>query len=131
MTEQAFVWKDQKKLRMGYTTGSCAAAAAKAAARMLFLGEEIRQVSLMTPKGIRLYLDVEDILRMKDKVRCAIRKDAGDDPDVTDQILVYAEVSKTEESRAHWMAALVSDVLPEKDWSRISAMPRSIKFQEP
>lgn len=33
---------------------------------------------------------------MKDKVRCAIRKDAGDDPDVTDQILVYAEVSKTE-----------------------------------
>ena len=96
MTEQAFVWKDQKKLRMGYTTGSCAAAAAKAAARMLFLGEEIRQVSLMTPKGIRLYLDVEDILRMKDKVRCAIRKDAGDDPDVTDQILVYAEVSKTE-----------------------------------
>ena len=50
---------------MGYTTGSCAAAAAKAAARMLFLGEEIRQVSLMTPKGIRLYLDVEDILRMK------------------------------------------------------------------
>lgn len=131
MTEQAFVWKDQKKLRMGYTTGSCAAAAAKAAARMLFLGEEIRQVSLMTPKGIRLYLDVEDILRMKDKVRCAIRKDAGDDPDVTDQILVYAEVSKTEESRSHWMAALVSDVLPEKDWSRISAMPRSIKFQEP
>lgn len=131
MTEQAFVWKDQKKLRMGYTTGSCAAAAAKAAARMLFLGEEIRQVSLMTPKGIRLYLDVEDILRMKDKVRCAIRKDAGDDPDVTDQILVYAEVSKQRESRSHWMAALVSDVLPEKDWSRISAMPRSIKFQEP
>ena len=41
-------------------------------------------------------LDVEDILRTKDKVRCAIRKDAGDDPDVTDQILVYAEVSKTE-----------------------------------
>lgn len=96
MTEQAFVWKDQKQLRMGYTTGSCAAAAAKAAARMLFTGEEIRQVSLMTPKGIQLYLDVEDISCSQDRVSCAIRKDAGDDPDVTDQVLVYAEVSKIE-----------------------------------
>lgn len=96
MTESAFVWKNQKQLKMGYTTGSCAAAAAKAAARMLLFGEEIRQVSLMTPKGIRLYLEVEDSLRTPDKVRCAIRKDAGDDPDVTDQILVYAEVSKIE-----------------------------------
>lgn len=99
MTESEFVWKDQKKLRMGYTTGSCAAAAAKAAARMLLSGEEIRQVSLMTPKGIQLYLDVEDILRTPDSVCCAIRKDAGDDPDVTDQVLVYAEVSRTEDGQ--------------------------------
>ena len=95
MTEPAFVWKDQKQLRMGYTTGSCAAAAAKAAARMLLSQEEVRQVSLMTPKGIRLYLDVEEILCTQERVRCAIRKDAGDDPDVTGQILVYAEVTKT------------------------------------
>ena len=94
MTEPAFVWKNQKQLRMGYTTGSCAAAAAKAAARMLLSQEEVRQVSLMTPKGIRLYLDVEEILCTQERVRCAIRKDAGDDPDVTDQILVYAEVTK-------------------------------------
>ena len=64
------VWKNQKKLRTGYTTGSCAAAAAKAAAGMLFSGEEIRQISLLTPKGVRLYLDIERIVREKDSVIC-------------------------------------------------------------
>lgn len=90
------VWKNQKKLRTGYTTGSCAAAAAKAAAGMLFSGEEIRQVSLMTPKGIRLYLDVERIHRENDFVSCAVKKDSGDDPDVTNGVYVYAKVSKND-----------------------------------
>lgn len=87
------VWKGQKKLKMGYTTGSCAAGAAKAAAAMLFSGEKVDTVSLMTPAGICLYLDVEEIVMMQDHVRCAVRKNAGDDPDVTDGILVFAEVS--------------------------------------
>ena len=52
------IWKNQKQLRTGYTTGSCAAAAAKAAAGMLLGQEEILHVSLMTPKGVRLYLEV-------------------------------------------------------------------------
>lgn len=94
MEATQFVWKDQKKLRCGYTTGSCAAAAAKAASGMLFSGKEIRHVSLMTPKGILLYLDVEEIKRTEDGVSCAIRKDSGDDPDVTNGILVYAKVRR-------------------------------------
>ena len=49
-----YIYKNQKKLRCGYTTGSCAAAAAKAAVRMLLTGEEVRQVKLETPKGILL-----------------------------------------------------------------------------
>ena len=53
-----YVVKNQKKLALGYTTGSCAAAAAKAAAIALLTGNPVRQVQLMTPKGIELLLDV-------------------------------------------------------------------------
>lgn len=81
-------------LKMGFTTGSCGAAAAKAAAEMLLSGEEIRQVYLMTPKGIELYLDVECISRAAAWVQCAVRKYSGDDPDVTDGLLVFARVER-------------------------------------
>lgn len=90
-----YVWKNQKKLRLGYTTGSCAAAAAKAAATMLLSKEAVEHLELMTPKGIKLYLDVEKTERGHEYVSCAIKKDAGDDPDVTDGVYVYARVEKT------------------------------------
>lgn len=93
MTNTSIVWKNQTKLRTGYTTGSCAAAAAKAATHMLVSGEVVGEVSLVTPAGIRLYLEVEDIVKENNYVSCAIRKDSGDDPDVTNGILVYARVT--------------------------------------
>ncbi|MBQ6425124.1 MAG: cobalamin biosynthesis protein CbiD [Acidaminococcaceae bacterium] len=80
-------------MRRGYTTGSCAAAASKAAAVMLLSGEETDTIKLDTPKGITLTLDVLDILRGPGFVRCAIRKDSGDDPDDTNGTLIYATVS--------------------------------------
>lgn len=86
----------KKKLRSGYTTGSCAAAAAKAATSMLLDGILVNKVSLLTPKGVTLHLTIEDISMSKDYVRCAIRKDSGDDPDVTDGILVYAKVRRVQ-----------------------------------
>ena len=82
-------------LRCGYTTGSCAAAASKAAAEMLLTGKRVDNVSLLTPKGITLNLEPEDVLLTPAKVSCAIRKDSGDDPDDTNGILVYATVEKT------------------------------------
>ncbi len=83
---------EQKQLRCGYTTGSCAAAAAIAGAQMLLEGREIRRINLKTPKGIILTLPIEDITRTKTYVNCAVQKDAGDDPDITNGILVYAKV---------------------------------------
>lgn len=92
-----YITKNHQKLRCGYTTGSCAAAAAKAAARMLLTGEEVSSISLMTPKGIPLTLEVLDPKTGQETASCAIRKDAGDDADQTDGMLIYAEVSYREQ----------------------------------
>lgn len=98
-----YIEKDHQQLAYGYTTGSCAAAAAKAAAQMLFSQEEVTQVRLMTPKGFELLLEITEICRKKQEgsVSCAVRKDAGDDPDATDGTLVYAEVSRCGQSGIH------------------------------
>ena len=90
------IGRTRSGLRLGYTTGSCAAAAAKAAAQMLLSGEQMEYVRLMTPKGIELYLDVECITRTAEYAECAVRKFSGDDPDVTDGLLVFARVEKAE-----------------------------------
>ncbi len=89
---EEYVVKDGKKLRMGYTTGSCAAAAAKAAAWMLLTGKRLEKIRLLTPKGIPLELEVLEAEISPEMARCAIRKDSGDDPDVTHGTLVFAEV---------------------------------------
>ena len=96
LKSEEIVYKGQKQMRRGYTTGSCAAAAVKAAVSMLLGKEEIVCVTLMTPKGIELYLEVEEVQRNAAFVSCAIRKDSGDDPDVTNGVLVYAKVAKKE-----------------------------------
>ncbi len=93
---EQYIYKNHKKLRYGYTTGSCAAAAAKAAAYMLLTGKETAYVDLMTPKQIPLHLEVLDVIRKQGAVSCAVRKDSGDDPDVTNGVLIYAEVSYME-----------------------------------
>lgn len=93
---EKYVYKNQKRLRCGYTTGSCAAAAAKAAVQMLLGGGRTEAVELDTPSGLTLILDVEDIREEGGRICCAVRKDSGDDPDVTNGILIYASAEKTE-----------------------------------
>lgn len=92
--EDYYVIRNQKKLRFGYTTGSCAAGAARGAVRLLLGEDEISEVELMTPKGILLHLEMPDRKRSENAASCAVRKDAGDDPDTTNGILVYAKVEK-------------------------------------
>jgi cobalt-precorrin-5B (C1)-methyltransferase len=84
-----------KKLRYGYTTGSCAAGAAKAAAMMLFGGKPVDSVKIDTPAGWRLELPVSNVTIAEDSVSCGVKKDAGDDPDITDGIIIYAKAVKS------------------------------------
>jgi cobalt-precorrin-5B (C1)-methyltransferase len=92
-----YIIKDGKKLRCGYTTGSCAAAAAKAAATMLITGETIDHIEIDTPAGIQLKLWVYKASITGEYASCCVIKDAGDDPDVTDHMEIYAHVSKRED----------------------------------
>lgn len=103
------------ELRSGFTTGSCAAAAAKAALMMLLDSlkaseadaepdldwetaadkrvKDIEYVNIMTPKGIPFYAEIVNVIRDESgkKVTCSVIKDGGDDPDVTTG--AYIEVS--------------------------------------
>ena len=82
-------------LRRGYTTGSCATAAAKAAALMLIQGKLLEQVDITTPGGIALKLELKDQRLGENMASCGVVKDSGDDPDITKGITIYAKVCPT------------------------------------
>lgn len=90
---EKYVSKCSKKLRCGFTTGTCAAAASAGAARMLLSGKVIENITVITPSGNSVTVGLTDIKKENDYVSCAVQKDSGDDPDVTDKILVYSTVS--------------------------------------
>lgn len=79
-------------MRFGFTTGSCAAAAAKAAAYMLLTGLKKTEITIETPKGIPYQADLLDIRCSEHEVSCAVEKDGGDDPDITTGTWIYAKV---------------------------------------
>ena len=85
-------------MRNGFTTGSCAAASAKAAAFMLINQIKIDTIEIITPAGIPYNADLCQVIMDKDYVSCGVVKDSGDDPDSTDGILVCAKVQKLEYS---------------------------------
>lgn len=92
-----------RRLKSGYTTGTCAQAAACAAAKMLLSSlynektkeiKKIEVIDIMLPNGQHLNLPITDICFEKGKsVSCAVKKDSGDDPDVTNGVKVYSKVS--------------------------------------
>ena len=98
---EEYQFSQGKNLRCGYTTGSCATAAAKAAATMLLTGERVAAVRIDTPKGVVLELEPLEVELAEQYVSCAIRKDSGDDPDDTNGVLVFAKVEKVAEPGVH------------------------------
>lgn len=98
MAFEHYITQGGKRLRCGYTTGTCAALAAKAAAFLLLTGEMPKTVSLLTPKGLLVEVSPEEQAFTGDAARCAVRKDGGDDCDATDGLLICAEVSRIPET---------------------------------
>ena len=87
-----YVRSGQKLLRCGYTTGTCAALGAAGAARLLLTGREPETVALRTPKGIVVEVAPLWCRSTDTGAACAIRKDGGDDVDVTTGLPVVASV---------------------------------------
>lgn len=85
-----------KRLRRGYTTGTCAALAAAGAARLLLTGKAPDTGSIETPKGIVIKAALEDCRVEKGSAFCSVRKDGGDDADITDGLLITAQVRRSE-----------------------------------
>ena len=99
------------EMRKGFTTGSCAAAAAKAACRMLFSGGKVKTISIKTPAGVVFDAEILDITRTAESVKCAVRKDGGDDPDITTGALVYSEVRLIPQDNAEESVNAIGHVL--------------------
>jgi cobalt-precorrin-5B (C1)-methyltransferase len=93
-----------KTLREGYTTGSCAAAAAKAAALLLCAGKSEGVVDIPLPDGKRLSIPIVETGMNGEAAGATVRKDAGDDPDVTDRALIAARVSRRDDDLLRFIA---------------------------
>ncbi len=81
-----------KRLRSGYTTGACAAAAAKAAVSFLLTGKQNATVAIPFPDGKRHSFTIYRCHKKESAVFASIIKDAGDDPDVTNGAEICATV---------------------------------------
>ena len=97
MAFERYVRSGQKQLRCGYTTGTCAALAAQGAAALLLTGTAPEALSLTTPKGWEVRVAPAFCRMEGERAVCAVRKDAGDDPDATDGLLIVATVCRARE----------------------------------
>ena len=96
MQNQHIAYHGGQALRRGWTTGTCAAAAAEAAALLLLTGRAPVELRLETPGGLTFTLPVEQPHLDGDAAVCTVRKDAGDDPDITNGVGISATVCRAE-----------------------------------
>ena len=96
MQNQHIAYHGGQALRRGWTTGTCAAAAAEAAALLLLTGRAPAELRLETPGGLTFTLPVEQPHIDGDAAVCTVRKDAGDDPDITNGVGISATVCRAE-----------------------------------
>lgn len=96
---EEFVYVNGKKLKKGYTTGSCATAASVAAAHLLLNSEECEEVVVISPVDKEIRIPIVSLKRTDEKTAiAAVRKNGGDDADATHGMLIYSKVVLREDS---------------------------------
>ncbi|MBI1661985.1 MAG: cobalt-precorrin-5B (C(1))-methyltransferase [Nitrosopumilus sp.] len=84
---------EEKKLRTGYTTGSSATAASKAALLSIIKQQQIEEIEIILPKKSTIMIPVNSCKFEKNKAKCSVIKDGGDDPDVTHGAEIIVELT--------------------------------------
>ncbi|RMW37747.1 MAG: cobalamin biosynthesis protein CbiD, partial [Nitrosopumilus sp.] len=84
---------EEKKLRTGYTTGSSATAASKAALLSIIKQQKIEEIEITLPKKTTIKIPVNSCQFEKNKAKCSVIKDGGDDPDVTHGAEIIVELT--------------------------------------
>lgn len=93
MAFEHYIASNGKNLRMGYTTGTCAAAAAAGAAEGLLTGKVPTSIRIDTPKGLIVEVSPASMKQSQDACSVGITKDAGDDADATAGMEIVATVT--------------------------------------
>ena len=99
-----------KRLRSGFTTGSCAAAAAKAAALALMEGIGPEEIVIPFPDGSRKSFKVHSCRASEGSATASVIKDAGDDPDVTNGAEIIATVHSGRKRQAGGNCVLLGNI---------------------
>jgi cobalt-precorrin-5B (C1)-methyltransferase len=84
--------RKNKVLRTGYTTGTCAAAATRAALQNMFFGNNLDKVTIDLPETGNIEIPIKNIFWQDGKVTAEVIKDGGDDPDVTHGISIFSTI---------------------------------------
>ena len=88
--------ENKKKLRTGFTTGSCATASSKAGVLSIINQREIEKIDIILPKRTRLDIQINSCQFTKNSAKCSVIKDGGDDPDVTHGAEIFVDVELTD-----------------------------------
>lgn len=88
--------KPRQKLRTGFTTGTCATAAAKASLVAIMTQKKIKSVEVILPKGKKITINIASCKFDSTKAKCSVIKDGGDDPDVTHGAEIIVDLQLTD-----------------------------------
>lgn len=91
------------QLRTGFTTGSCATAASKAALVALLEQREVKEIDFSLPDGETISMAISSCVWSDECARASVVKDAGDDPDVTNGVVIESEVRLSDTPGVHFL----------------------------